>query len=161
MIYITVSPHPTGKNKIPFDDLLEYDIIINVSDHLDFELVYWLIIQKIQSCWLPLGEPYGMPLENIYAAMFLLWNAERNKQKVFLHYVAGRNRSRMIADCYKLMKTGRYEEDSSLMLNVKDNQLPGIFRLELFLQKCHEVFENPSIGNGALFDWVKKEAFGF
>jgi hypothetical protein len=39
--------------------------------------------------------------------------------------------------------------------------LPGIYRLELFLQKCLEVFNNPEVAGGALIDWVKKEALGF
>ena len=102
-----------------------------------------------------------MPLENIFAAMNILWHAERSNQKVLLHCVAGRNRSQMILDCYQFMTEGELEEESSLMLNIKDNQLPGIYRMEVFLQKCHEVFTDPDIAEGAFVDWVKKETFGF
>jgi len=67
----------------------------------------------------------------------------------------------MISDCYRYMMTGEYDETSAMMLNVKDSQLPGIYRLELFLQKCLEMFKNPEIPTNAPLDWVKKETFGF
>ena len=67
----------------------------------------------------------------------------------------------MIHDCYRYMMTNEYDENSSMMLNVKDNQLPGIYRLELFLLKCLEVFQSPEVAEGAMVDWVKKETFGF
>ena len=155
--FITVSSHPKDER----DELLGFDVVVNVSDHVDFELNSWLKENKIQSYWFPLGEAYGMPLENIFGAMWVLWHAERLNQKVFLHCMAGRNRSRMILDCYEYMMTGEFKEESSMMLNVKDNQLPGIYRLEVFLEKCLEVFQNPDIADGALIDWVKKETFGF
>ncbi len=100
-----------------------------------------------------------MPLENIFGSLYVLWNAERKQQKVMLHCVAGRNRSKMVLDCFRYMKNGKYEEDSSLMENVKDNQLPGIYRTEVFLKKCLEIFENPQLAEGALIDWIKTETF--
>lgn len=161
MKFITVSPHPTLKKKVSLEVLLSYNIVINVSDHLDSKLHSILGQNGVQSYWLPLGEAYGLALENIFAAMMILLSAEKDSQRVLLHCVAGRNRSKTIEDCYKYMTTGEYTEDSAMMLNVKDGQLPGIFRLELFLQKCLEVYKAPEVASGALLDWVKKETFGF
>lgn len=161
MDFITVSPHPAGKKKIPFEELHNFDIVVNVSDHVDFELNNWLCRNTVQSYWFPLGEAFPIALENIFAAMNVLWDASRNNRTVFLHCVAGRNRSRMIKDCYQYMMTGHYEEESAMMLNIKDNQLPGIYRMELFLQKCLEVFEHPERADGAFIDWIRKETFCF
>ncbi len=157
MDFITISPHPVGS----MEPLLDYDIVLNVSDFLDPELEDFLLANGIKGYWLPLGEAYEMPLENIYAAMLILWRAERDNKKTLIHCIAGRNRSQMILDCYRYMVTNEYDEDSSMMLNVKDNQLPGIYRLEVFLQKCLEVFKYPEIADSAFIDYVKKETFGF
>ena len=161
MDFITVSPHPTGKKKILFESLSEFDVVVNVSDHIDFTLNEWLCKNSIQLYWFPLGEAFPMALENIFGAMSVLWNAEQNNKKVLLHCVAGRNRSRMIKDCYQFMVTGQYEEKSSMMLNIKDNQLPGIYRTELFLQKCLEVLKTPELAEEAFIDWIRKETFCF
>ncbi|MDB4516348.1 hypothetical protein N9089_01970 [Crocinitomicaceae bacterium] len=166
MDHITVSPHPTlCKKPNTLESLRSYDIVLNVSDHLDPELTEWLLTNRIQSYWLPLGEAYVMPLENIYGALLILWRAERDEKNVLIHCIAGRNRSRMTLDCYRYMMTGEYSEDSAMMLNVKDSQLPGIYRLEVFLQKCLEVFERSEVAGGAfdvtLADWVKREALRF
>ena len=32
-------------------------------------------------------------------------------------------------------------------------------RIEVFLQKCLEVIENPEVAEGALVDWVKKKTY--
>jgi protein-tyrosine phosphatase len=164
MDFITVSRHPAvylDKDATGYEPLKNYDVIINVSDHLDAGLSSWLCANAIEHYWLPFGESYGMPLENIFAAMQILWRAESEQKKVLVHCMAGRNRSWMISDCYRYMMTGEYDETSAMMLNVKDSQLPGIYRLELFLQKCLEVFNNPEVAGGALIDWVKKETLGF
>lgn len=159
--FITVSPHPSGKRKMSQEDLRAYNIIINVSDHIDFALNTWLCKNQIQSYWFPLGEAYGMALENVFGALWVLWQADKNKQNVLLHCVVGRNRSRMIKDCYIFMITGEYSEKSSLALNINDNQMPGIYRTEVFLQRCLEFFENPEVAEGAHIDWIKKETFGY
>ena len=164
MDFITVSNHPAGwprKDADGYEPLRGYDVVINVSDHLDAALSTWLCSHGIEHYWLPLGESFGMPLENIYAALLILWRAEKGQRKVLLHCMAGRNRSRMIYDCYRYMMTGEYDESSAMMLNVNDSQLPGIYRLEIFLQKCLGVFNNPTIADGARIAWVKKETFGF
>lgn len=161
MEFITVSCHPTERSKQPLDSLKEFDIVMNVSDHVDFQLNAWLCAESIQQYWFPMGEAHSLPLENLFGAMQVLWNAENTHQKVFLHCVAGRNRSQMIKDCYRFMTTGEYDEKSSMMLNVYDNQLPGIYRLELFLQKCLALFQDPAIAEGELIDWLKRETFYF
>ena len=55
------------------EELAEYDVVVNVSDHFDLDLANLLKQNKIESHWFPLGESYQMPLENIYAAIVILW----------------------------------------------------------------------------------------
>ena len=93
-----------------------------------------------------------MPLENIFAALSVLWEAEKNDKSVFMHCMAGRNRSIVVADCYYYLRTGAHRSDNStdvlygknksnkLLLNVNDNQLPGIYRIEHFLENCRKLF---------------------
>jgi hypothetical protein len=120
-----------------------------------------------------MGETYGMPLENIFGALSILWEAENNYHRVFMHCMAGRNRSVTIADCYYFIRIGNHRADNSgdvlygknksnkLLLNIDDNQLPGIFRMERFLEKCQELLKNPKIADNAYVDWLKKETFGY
>ena len=42
---------------------------MNVSDLLDINLDAKFTTAKIQTFWFPLGESFGFPLENIFAAM--------------------------------------------------------------------------------------------
>ena len=81
MNFITVSAHPTLKKKMTIEELGEYDVVINVSDHFDFDLANLLKEHKIESHWFPLGESYQMPLENLYGAMFILWHAEQKTKQ--------------------------------------------------------------------------------
>ena len=60
-----------------------------------------------------MGETYGMPLENIFGALSILWEAEKNYHTVFMHCMAGRNRSVTIADCYYFIRQGKHRADKS------------------------------------------------
>ena len=114
-----------------------------------------------------------MPLENIFGALSVMYEAETKSQSIFMHCMAGRNRSITVADCYYFLRKGKHRSENSLdviygknksnklLLNIKDNQLPGIFRMECFLEKCRELFENPKIADDAFIDWIKRETFGY
>jgi hypothetical protein len=52
-------------------------------------------------------------------------------------------------------------KSNKLLLNINDNQLPGIYRMEHFLEKCRELFDNHKIAGDAYIDWLKKETFGY
>ena len=169
---VTVSSHPTT-NSAKKDWWNGYDLIINVSDHTNYQLHIDLAKHGIPIYWFPLGESYGMPLDNIYGALSVLWFAEKNNLKVLIHCMAGRNRSIIILDCYYYLRTEKQRADNSedveygknklnkLVLNINDNQLPGVFRTEHFLTKCRDLFQNPDIAENAYIDWLKKETFGY
>ena len=109
-----------------------------------------------------------MPLESIYGALRALWHAEQHNKKALLHCMAGQNRSICVADCYYFLRTGKHREDmqqgftsygkskyNQLIQNINDNQLPGIFRMEKFLEGCREVLEEPGTVN---LDDIKRES---
>ena len=169
---LAISAHPA---KTPLKDIwwIGFDLIINVSDHIDHKLHAKIADQGVPVYWFPMGESFGMPLENIFGALSVLWHAEANNLRVFLHCMAGRNRSVMVADCYYYVRQGRHRPDNDsdvlygrsksnkLLLNVNDNQLPGIYRMELFLEKIKELLQNPEIAEEAYVDWLMKETFGY
>ena len=169
---LIISAHPSKKT-MKDNWWSDFDIVVNVSDFIDLSLHNKIISQGVPVHWLPMGESFGMPLENIFGVLSILWEAEKNKHSVFMHCMAGRNRSVTIADCYYFIRKGNHRVDNSedvfygrnisnkLLLNIKDNQLPGIYRMELFLEKCKELFENPKIADNACIDWLKKETFGY
>ena len=109
---LTISAHPV---KTPMKDnwWQDIDVMINVSDYIDHNLHAKISKQGIPVYWFPMGESFGMPLENIYGALSVLWNAEKNDLKVFMHCMAGRNRSVMIADCYYFIRQGRHRADKA------------------------------------------------
>lgn len=57
--FMTVYSHPSCKRKMLQEDLLAYDIVINVSDRIDFEFNNWLCKKQIKTYSLPLGRPMG------------------------------------------------------------------------------------------------------
>jgi len=165
--HLFIQKHP-ALNQMKDSWWLDYDIVLNVSDLLDFELDQKLTAEGRQTFWFPLGESYGMPLENIYGAIHVLWQAEKRNSKVLLHCKAGQNRSVCVADCYYFLRTGEHREDlqqsfttygknkyNQLIQNINDNQLPGIFRMGRFLESCRESLEKPS---STIIDWLKKES---
>ena len=169
---LTISAHP-AKRAIKDNWWKDFDLIINLSDHIDHRLHNQISSNGTPVYWFPMGETYGMPLENIFGALSILWEAEKNNHSVFMHCMAGRNRSVTIADCYYFIRQGKHRTDNSddvlygknksnkLLLNIDDNQLPGVFRMEQFLEKCKELFENPKVADNAYIDWLKKETFGY
>ena len=165
-----IEAHPKAKPRTE-SWWLEYDIVLNVSDVLDFELDKQITADGKQTFWFPLGESYGMPLENIYGAICVLWEAEKQGSKVLLHCVVGENRSVCVADCYYFLRTGTHREDmqqsfttygqnkyNQLIQNINDNQLPGIFRMEMFLEYCLEALKKPGKTD---LDGLKKEALSY
>lgn len=151
-----IAPHPSFKQD-GIELVCLCDIVLNVSDLMDFKLNKKLTALGVQTFWFPFGESFGFPLENIFGAMMVLWYAEQQNKRVFLHCIAGRNRSVAVADCYYFLRSGEHRADNSpnilygknkdnqLLQNIYDNQLPGIFRMEQFLEKCQKLLGNPSI----------------
>jgi len=169
---LTISAHP-AKNSMEGNWWQDYDLVVNLSDYIDHRLHRRIASQGMPVYWFPMGESYGIPLENIFGALSILWEAEKNNHMVFMHCMAGRNRSVIVADSYYFIRQGKHRANNSkdvsygknnsnkLLLNINDNQLPGIYRMEHFLEKCRELFYNPKIAEEAYIDWLKKETFGF
>ena len=142
---------------------------INVSDIYKPEVDDAFLRMGVQNNWFPLGEAFGMPLESIYGALRVLHEAERQNFPVLLHCHAGKNRSVLIADCYYFLATMKQRErdqkgllyaqnsPNRIVLNVDDGQLPGIFKMEEFLDCCRETFDNSFSDKDRPLDWIKHQ----
>ena len=115
---LAIYAHPA---KTPLKDIwwIGFDLIINVSDHIDHKLHAKIADQGVPVYWFPMGESFGMPLENIFGAVSVLWHAEANNHRVFLHCMAGRNRSVMVADCYYYVRQGRHRPYNDSINTIK------------------------------------------
>ena len=108
---LTISAHPAIKS-MKDNWWQDYDLVVNLSDYIEHRLHIQIAGQGIPVYWFPMGETYGMPLENIFGALSILWEAEKNNHKVFMHCMAGRNRSarstgRRLPECrYRRVSAG-------------------------------------------------------
>ena len=165
---VTVSKFPELAS-IHAGEFDTYKFRINVSDIYKPEVDEAFLRIGIQNNWFPLGEAFGMPLESIYGALQIMREAERQDRSVLLHCHAGRNRSVLIADCYYFLSTMKHREQDQkgllyaqnssnrVMLNVNDGQLPGIYKIEEFLDCCRETFSESFIEKTRPLDWIKHE----
>ncbi|MBU0944058.1 MAG: dual specificity protein phosphatase family protein [Proteobacteria bacterium] len=150
----------------------EYDDVtfrINVSDIFQAELDNAFACRGIRNYWFPLGEAFGMPLESLYGAMRIIKEAEQQNQSLLLHCHAGRNRSVLVADCYHFLSTLHHRKQDQqglpyarnnpnrLQLNCDDGQLPGIYKMEEFLESCRETFTESFAEPDRPMDWIKHE----
>ena len=139
---VKVSPFPSVKDvEGGLYDSFEYRI--NVSDLYRPEVEEaFRVHTAIKGFWFPQGEAFGLSLESLYGSLRILWEAEQEDSRVLLHCHAGRNRSQMVYDSYYFMQTGKHPENSKLLLNIDDGQLPGIYRMETFFSSCLSTFED-------------------
>lgn len=147
--HLTISRFPT----IEEVKISECDILVNVSDLYRPEA-----ISGVREYWFPLGEAFGFSLSSIYGALKVMYEAYKADEKVLLHCHAGQNRSRTVYECLFYLITGSHAEkpeNSKLILNINDGQLPGIYKMEEFLDNCREVFQDPD--NLRPLDWVRHE----
>ena len=129
------------------------DILVNVSDLYRSE-----VISGVREYWFPLGESFGFSLSSIYGALKVMYEAYRIDDIVLLHCHAGQNRSRTVYECLFYLISGSHAEKperSKLMLNINDGQLPGIYKMEEFLDNCREVFQDAD--NQRPLDWIRHE----
>ena len=110
-----------------------------------------------------------MPLESIYGALKIMWVAEKQNQALLLHCHAGKNRSVMIADCYHFLITATHRKKNQkdllyaqntpnrIMPNIDDGQLPGIYKMEEFLECCLETFSDSFTDTERPIDWIKHQ----
>lgn len=139
----------------------DFDIYINVSD------------EYIQSChqvavengkmyyWFPMNECTGnMGINSIFGALQILFNAEKQNKKVYLHCHAGVNRSPTVKECYYLLRTGNMPElkNSRLKENIEQGFLPSIRRMTSFLKELAIFLELDETTRGGMLDSSKLKA---
>lgn len=142
---------------------------INVSDIYHPEIDNAFKDMGVENFWFPLGEAFGMALESLYGALRIMWKAEKQEQSLLLHCHAGNNRSVMAADSYYFLRTQKQRKQSQtglqyaknkrnqLLLNIDDGQLPGIYKMEEFLQCCRESFDSAFSDGDRPLDWIKHQ----
>jgi len=165
---LTVSRFPT----LEYIHSSRFDICkcrINVSDIYKPEIDEACLELGVQNNWFPLGEAFGMPLESIYAALRIMYEAEKQDQHILLHCHAGKNRSVMVADCYYFISTMTHRKKNQknllyaqnnpnrIMPNIADGQLPGIYKMEEFLECCRETFSDSFTDPERPIDWIKHQ----
>lgn len=141
----------------------DYKYIINVSDEYVGGYQMMALRSGKSYFWFPMNEIKGdMGVNSIYGALQILWMAEEENAKVYLHCHAGANRSPTIADCYYFMRTkthrNREDKNNRLLDNIQSGNLPCITMMERFLSKCEVAFKKDTIASGGRLDWCKIEA---
>lgn len=124
-------------------NVTEYDYVINVSDEYYTNHHLLLIVNNIMSFWFPMNEcKKDIGLNSIYGAMVILFQAEKNNCKVYLHCHAGVNRSQTVRAAYYYMRTGQHYEAelrrgfiNQLYANCSRGYLPPMAEMEKFLNE--------------------------
>ena len=160
---LTVGPYPYKQNQ--WFQAKKYDIIINVSDEF-----YDIVESQQRECglktfWFPMNEAMrDVGLNSIYGAMVILFNAERNNKRVYLHCHAGLNRSPTIKAAYHYLRTGAHlkEERDNFMNRLcaacSRGYLPPLAETERFLSSLGKQLESmKGEPMGGLLDHIKLE----
>jgi hypothetical protein len=151
---VRVGPYPNFRDLSPNGWLSDYDVFVNVSDEYNAELAVELTRLGKQSHWFPLGEAWGLCMGSIYGALYILREAEKHGQRVYLHCHAGVNRSQTVADCYYFMRSGEHRprvfcegmEQNALQRNILNNVLPDTFTMEGWLKQMNYAVTHPMGG---------------
>jgi hypothetical protein len=86
----------------------DYDFCINVSDEFYFNYDKQIISSGCKTFWFPMNEcRKDNGLNSIYGAMVILFNAEKEGKRVYLHCHAGIHRSQLVRCCYYFLRTGQ------------------------------------------------------
>lgn len=160
---LTVGPFPIRQNQ--WFDATKYDIVINVSDEFYFDTDLLIQSAAVKTFWFPMSEQKkDVGLASIYGAMVVLWNAEREKKRVYLNCHAGKNRSRAVQAAYYFLRTGQQLEVNEggfvnrLCAMCARGYLPPKSEMEDFLTLLGKQLENfKGEPMGGLLDEVKIE----
>lgn len=151
---LKVSGYPNHNQIGPDGWLSDYEVFLNVSDEYNADLAADIIQRGKQAHWFPLGEAWGLCLGSIYGAMYILWEAEKRGQKVYLHCHAGVNPSQTVADCYYYLRTGQHrprmfadgDTRNALQRNIENNVMPDTFTMEGWLKTMSYAVAHPMGG---------------
>lgn len=134
------------------------DIFINVSDEYISSCHITAVKSNKMYFWFPMNEcTKEIGLNSIYGALQIMYNAELDNKKVYLHCHAGVNRSPTVMECYHFMRTGHFLElkNSRLKNNVEFGHLPCINSLKEFLKQCQDSFNKSKTMRGGQLDSCK------
>jgi hypothetical protein len=156
---IIIDRFPISKEIQPNGIHNQCQVIINVSDDFYLGDSENILKEGKLNFYFPMGESEkSMGLNSIFGALQVLyqiytWNPE---WKVLLHCQAGLNRSPTIKSAFYFMMLGEHEpiNNNRLVNNCKNEHLPPIEKMELFLSNCKEAFDNQDKFFGSTFDWI-------
>jgi hypothetical protein len=153
------------------DKMEEYDYVINMSD--EHYTPVELKLRNARTFWFPMNEKKrDIGLNSIYGAMVILYQAEMENRKVYLHCHSGRNRSVLTKACYYYMRTGQQIIDPSKDSEGKEDgkylnrlhractrgYLPPMAEMEEFLRN---IAGKLGVMNGGNLDKCKKTINNF
>lgn len=102
---LVVGAFPIMNN--PQFDPKEWDYCINVSDEHYFNIEEIINEKGCKTYWFPMNEcRKDNGVNSIYGAMIILYYAEQNNKRVYLHCHAGIHRSQLVRCCYYFLRTG-------------------------------------------------------
>lgn len=92
----------------------DFGYVINVSDEFYHLYQSKLLADRCQTFWFPMNESKkDVGLNSIYGAIRILWLAENQNKKVYLHCHAGINRSMTVRAAYYFLRTGQQLEEEN------------------------------------------------
>lgn len=139
-------------------DINAYDIIINVSDEFypSNELLYYR--KGIVSHWFPMSEQKrDIGLNSIFAAIIIMWHAEQENKRVYLHCHSGSNRSWTVAATYYYYRSGSHMTKptrnghlNKLLQNCAEAYLPPVGEMEAWIKAVRKDFDDGKMKAGIL-----------
>jgi hypothetical protein len=127
----------------------EFDLSINVSDEFYDNFDKQIIENGCKSFWFPMNEcKKDNGVNSIYGAMVILFNAEKEGKKVYLHCHAGIHRSQLVRCCYYFLRTGKQLDNNwssfvnQLLADCARGYLPPKNEMEDFLNNLGKRLES-------------------
>lgn len=114
---LTVGSFPFMNNE--HINAIDYDYVINVSDEFYHQHHIPLTVAGCKTFWFPMNEcRKDVGLNSIYGAICIMWLAEKENKRVYLHCHAGVNRSQSVKAAYYFVRTGeQLQEDQQGYMN--------------------------------------------